>query len=71
MRSSPLAGSALNDDEFLPDFEKKEIAHQERMESTISVQKKPDNMLKHGEEFGGIVYKYDLPIVNTPISFRS
>ena len=25
--------------------------------------------LKHGEE-GGMVYKYDLPVVNSPIEFR-
>jgi hypothetical protein len=41
------------------------------MESTISVQKKPDDMLRHNEDFGGVVYKYDLPVVNKPIQFRS
>ena len=75
MRSSPLAGmqqgSFINDDEFLPELEKKEIEHQQKLESTISVKKKPDDMLRHGEEFGGITYKYDLPTVNSPIIFRS
>ena len=33
--------------------------------------KKPDSMLRHGEELGGVVYKYDLPVVNQPIVFRS
>jgi hypothetical protein len=28
-------------------------------------------MLKHGEEIGGILYKYDLPVENTPIVFKS
>ena len=41
------------------------------MESTIQVHKKPDDMLRHGEEHGGVLYKYDLPVVNTPITFRS
>lgn len=59
-----MAGSVINDDEFLPEFEKKELDHIERMESTLSVHKKPDDMLKHGEEYGGIIYKYDLPVVN-------
>ena len=59
------------DDEFLPEFEKKELEHQVKLESTLTVNKKPDDMLKHGEEHGGILYKYDLPIVNQPISFRS
>ena len=27
MRSSPMVGQALNDDEFLPEFEEKELAH--------------------------------------------
>lgn len=66
-----MAGSIINDDEFLPEIEKKEIDHQRKMESTISVQKKPDDMLRHGEELGGILYKYDLPVVNTPIIFKS
>ena len=59
------------DDEFLPEFEKKELEHQVKLESTLTVNKKPDDMLKHGEEHGGILYKYDLPIVNQPITFRS
>jgi len=75
MRSSPVAGnptgSFLMDDEFLPDFEKQELDYQVKLESTISVNKKPDDMLKHGEEHGGILYKYDLPVVNQPINFRS
>jgi hypothetical protein len=28
-------------------------------------------MLKHEEEFGGVLYKYDLPVVNAPIIFKS
>ena len=75
LRPSPVAGnptgSFLMDDEFLPDFEKQELDYQVKLESTISVSKKPDDMLKHGEEHGGILYKYDLPVVNQPINFRS
>lgn len=72
MRSSPLTtGSMMNDDEFLPEFEKKELEHQIRLDSTITVTKKPDNMLRHDEEFGGMLYKYDLPVLNQPILFRS
>ena len=60
-----------NDDDFLPDFEEKEIEHLNRLESTIQVHKKPDNMLKHDEEVAGILYKYDLPVQNMPITFKS
>ena len=28
-------------------------------------------MLLHNEEYGGIIYKYDLPIQNQPVKFRS
>jgi hypothetical protein len=28
-------------------------------------------MLKHNEDYGGVIYKYDLPVVNKPIQFRS
>jgi hypothetical protein len=28
-------------------------------------------MLRHNEDVGGILYKYDLPIENKPIVFRS
>ena len=63
--------SNLRDDEFLPEFEEKEIKHQRKLESSITVAKKPDNMLKHQEEYGGILYKYDLPVENRPIQFKS
>ncbi len=66
-----MIGSVLNDDEFLPDLEKQELEHQIKMESTLTVTKKPDNMLKHEEEVGGMLYKYDLPVQNLPITFRS
>lgn len=59
------------DDEFLPDLEKKEIEHQQKLESSLTVDKKPDNMLKHLEEHGGILYKYDLPVENRPVVFKS
>ena len=61
----------MNDDEFLPDLEEKEIAHSQKIESTMIVTKKPDSMLKHNEEHGGVIYKYDLPIENKPITFKS
>lgn len=75
MRQTPYsgvdAGGMMNDDEFLPDLERKELEHQKKMESSISVQKKPDDMLKHNEDYGGVLYKYDLPVVNKPVQFRS
>lgn len=33
--------------------------------------KKSDDMLKHNVEHAGILYKYDLPIENRPIIFKS
>lgn len=71
LRSSPMVGQALADDEFLPEFEEKEMKHHQKLDSSISMTKKPDSMLRHGEELGGVVYKYDLPVVNQAIVFRS
>jgi len=31
---------------------------------------RPDNFLRHNTEFNGILFKYDLPTVNTGIVFR-
>ena len=64
-------GSLLKDDDFLPEFEEKELAHQQKLDSSIVVTKRPDDMLKHNEEYGGIIYKYDLPVENRPIELRS
>lgn len=69
MRGSPMGG--MHDDDFLPDFEQKEFTHQQKLESSIIVTNKPDSMLKHNEEYGGVIYKYDLPVENKPILFKS
>ena len=69
-RVTPVVKTGADDD-FLPDFEEKEMEHLNRLESTIQVHKKPDNMLRHDEEVAGILYKYDLPVQNMPISFKS
>ena len=69
--SNMMGPSGMKDDEFLPEFEEKEIKHQQKLDSSIIVTKKPDTMLKHNEEHGGMLYKYDLPVENTPVVFRS
>ena len=61
----------LNDDEFLPDKEQAEIDHQTRAESTISLDVRAKDMLKHNEDVGGTIFKYDLPVENTGITFKS
>ena len=71
MRGSSGLGGLLQDDEFLPDFEQKEIDHKRKLESQIVVTKKPDSMLRHGEDVGGVPYKYDLPMENKAIEFKS
>lgn len=43
----------------------------QKLESTLTVSKKPDSLLKHGQEFGGVLFKYDLPVENSPIVFKS
>ena len=34
------------------------------------VPKKTNEEIKHQEEHGGMIYKYDLPVVNTAIQFK-
>lgn len=57
-------------DDFLPEREEAEIEHQMKLESQITLTKRPDDMLRHNEEYSGVVYKYDLPTINTAITFR-
>lgn len=61
----------LNDDEFLPEKEQAEIEHQTTQESTISLDMRATDMLKHNEDVGGTIFKYDLPVVNASITFKS
>ncbi len=70
VKSSIVVGGNPDDD-FLPEFAEIEINHLRKLDSSISVKKKPDDMLKHGEEVGGVLYKYDLPIENVPIALKS
>ena len=61
----------IGDEEFLPDKEEKEIDLQVEQESTISLNIGMEDMLKHQEETGGMLYKYDLPVENQAIVFKS
>ena len=63
-------GQGLNED-FLPEQEDIEIEHRIKQETTISLTARPDELLRHQEDFNGILYKYDLPIINTSIVFKS
>jgi hypothetical protein len=47
------------------------MKHSQMLESTTLVAKQKDSELKHNEEHGGMLYKYDLPIENSPILFKS
>ena len=68
MTGNPL--DPFQKDDFLPDFEEKQFKHFQKIESTLTVPKKPDDMLRHQEEVGGVLYKYDLPVENRPSVFR-
>jgi hypothetical protein len=63
-------GQDLQDD-FLPEREELEIEHQLKMESSMTLQQRPDSLLRHNTDFNGILYKYDLPTLNQAIVFRS
>lgn len=61
----------IEDEEFLPDKEEAEIKHQVKQDATISLSISVDDILKHNEEVGGTIFKYDLPVINSPIVFKS
>ena len=37
----------------------------------MTLQQRPDSLLRHNTDFNGILYKYDLPTVNQAIVFRN
>ena len=45
------------------------IAHEAYTRSVRKMKSKRDHQLIHGEE-AGMVYKYDLPVINLPIKFK-
>lgn len=47
------------------------MKHYQKLDSTLIVPKKTDDMLKHNVEHAGTLYKYDLPVENKPIIFKS
>ena len=61
----------MKDDEFLPEQEDLELRLQSEMDSTLTIATKKDDQLRHNEEVGGTVYKYDLPVENLPISWKN
>ena len=43
----------------------------EELASSLTIARKSDDMLKHNEDVGGTLFKYDLPVENLPIAFKS
>lgn len=60
-----------NNDEFDPDREETELNLLIKQDATLNIYSRTDNFLKHNSDFNGILYKYDLPIVNTKVVFRN
>lgn len=52
--------------EFDPEFEETKIEFSKFARSVKRVERKDETDLLHGEE-GGMIYKYDLPVVNLPM----
>jgi hypothetical protein len=36
----------------------------------MTLNQRADDMLRHNADFNGVLYKYDLPVMNEPILFR-
>ena len=54
---------------FDPEYEEKQMIFDQMVRSTKKIERKDEDELLHGED-GGMVYKYDLPVVNLPILFN-
>jgi len=48
-----------------------EIQLRNEMDATLTIATKADNQLRHNLDVGGVLYKYDLPLENKPIEFKS
>jgi len=51
-----------------PEFAKEYSQFAMKLDSIKKFKHKSESELMHGEE-GGMIYKYDLPVINSPISF--
>ena len=47
------------------------MKHKVKMETTLILERKLKNNELQTQEFGGTLYKYELPVVNEAIKFRS
>jgi len=41
------------------------------MDATLTINTKSDDQLRHNIDVAGILYKYDLPMENIPITFKN
>lgn len=58
-------------DKYMPDLEEQYIEQRIKDESTVSIRMKSDDQIRAGEEVSGKMYKYDLPVENEAITFKS
>ena len=55
----------------MPDQEDLEMQLRAELDSSVTIANKSDDQLKHNEDVGGMIYKYDLPVENLAISFKN
>lgn len=56
--------------DYDPEYDEREIMFNKMVASIQPIERKDETELLHGEE-GGMIYKYDLPIINQPIVFHN
>ena len=59
----------LNKVTYDPEKEEDEMKFDTMVRSISHIERKDEADLLHGED-GGMIYKYDLPVVNQPITFH-
>ena len=65
-----IAEAAKEAKEFDPTFENEEMDFIDHVKSVRKFERKEESALMHGDE-GGMIYKYDLPVVNSAIKFHN
>lgn len=64
---------AVKEREEMPDVKQMQydMLQKQHTETSMKLKFKKGTDLIHGEEIEGVIYKYDLPMVNKPIQFRN
>jgi hypothetical protein len=70
---NPIRGAVnelIDKNMFDPDFQDNYYKFNKKMMSVKKIERKEEDELLHGED-AGMIFKYDLPVVNLPIKYKN